>query len=135
MSYTGGYLTEITCNHPTLGNFNFAPLAAEDFTIDPGGDRTDDEAGAVTGNGKPIWKTNRVRWSFEGPLAADFSTGLEMKNLPLLAGSAEDSTWTFTHISGVIWRGKGRPVGDIQIATGTAQITVKISGGGVLEAL
>lgn len=133
--YSGGDLTEITCNHPTLGNFTFATKSNESYTLDPGGKRSNDDANMITGNGEFIDQINQVRWSFEGPLMADFTSNNEMKNIPLLAESAELGTWTFTHISGVVWRGKGKFVGDFQIDTNTAQITSKLAGGGKLEKL
>lgn len=133
--YSGGDLIEITCNHPTLGNFVFGTKSNESYTLDPGGRRSNDDANLVTGNGDFIDQINTVRWSFEGPLMADFSSNNEMKNIPLLAESSDLGTWTFTHISGVIWRGKGKFVGDFQIDTNTAQITAKLAGGGKLEKL
>ena len=135
MQYSGGDLIEITCNHPTLGSFNFATKSNESYTMDPGGFRAVDDANMITGNGTFIGQTNRVRWSFEGPLMADFKSNNEMENLPSLAESSELGTWTFTHISGVVWRGKGKFVGDIQIDTNTAQLTAKLAGGGKLEKL
>jgi hypothetical protein len=133
--YQGGDLVEVTCNHPTLGNFNFATKSGESYTMDPGGNRSNDDASSITGNGVMIDQVNKVRWSFEGPLIADFSSNNEMENLPKLASSSELGTWTITHISGAVWRGRGKFVGDIQIDTNTAQVPSKISGGGILEPL
>lgn len=133
--YIGGDLTEITCNHPTLGNFSFATKSNESYTLDPGGKRSNDDASMVAGNGEMIDQVNNVRWSFEGPLMADFDSGNELENLPLLAESSELGTWTFSHISGVVWRGKGKIVGDINVDTNTAQLTAKLAGGGRLEKL
>lgn len=133
--YQGGDLLEITCNHPTLGNFNFATKSNESYTLDPGGNRSNDDANAVTGNGIFIDQVNKVRWSFEGPLVADFDSNNEIENLPLLAQSSELGTWTFSHISGAVWRGRGKFVGDIQVDTNTSQITSKIAGGGKIEKL
>lgn len=135
MQYSGGDLIEITCNHPTLGSFNFATKSNESYTLDPGGFRSNDDANMITGSGTFIDQVNRVRWSFEGPLMADFVSNNEILNLPELASSSELGTWTFTHISGTIWRGKGKFVGDIQVDTNTAQLTAKLAGGGKLEKL
>lgn len=133
--YIGGDLVEITCNHPTLGNFNFATKSNESYTLDPGGKRSNDDANAIAGNGVFIDQINRVRWSFEGPLMANFISDNEIANLPKLAESPELGTWTFSHISGVVWRGQGKFVGDIQVDTNTAQISAKLAGGGKLEKL
>ena len=133
--YTGGDLIEITCNHPTLGNFNFATKSNESYSLDPGGKRSNDDAAMVAGDGTFIDQINNVRWSFEGPLIADFDSGNEIENLPKLAESIELGTWTFSHITGVVWTGKGKLVGDISIDTNTAQLTAKIAGGSKLEKL
>ena len=133
--YSGGDLIEITANHPTLGSFSFATKSNESYTLDPGGFRSSDDANMVAGNGAFIDQVNRVRWSFDGILMADFVSNNEIDNLPKLAASAELATWTFSHITGVIWRGKGKFVGDLQIDTNTAQITAKLAGGGTLEKL
>ena len=133
--YIGGDLIEITCNHPTLGNFSFATKSNESYTLDPGGKRSNDDANAIAGNGVFIDQINRVRWSFEGPLMANFISNNEIDNLPKLAESPELGTWTFSHISGVVWRGQGKFVGDIQVDTNTAQISAKLAGGGILEKL
>jgi len=133
--YIGGDLIQVTCNHPTLGNFTFATKSNESYTLDPGGKRSSDDANMVTGNEIMIDQVNAVRWSFEGPIVADFISGNEIDNLPSLSENFELATWTFTHISGVVWRGRGKYVGDIQVDTNTAVITGKISGGGRLEKL
>ena len=133
--YQGGDLVEVTVNHPTLGNFTFATKSNESYTMDPGGKRSNDDANMVTGAGEFIDQVNQVRWSFEGPLLADFLSGEEVSRLPALAESSELGTWTFTHVSGAIFRGKGKFVGDINIDTNNAQFTAKIAGGGKLETL
>lgn len=133
--FIGGDLLEITCNHPTLGNFTFATKSNESYTMDPGGTRSNDDANMVSGQGEMIDQVNKVRWSFEGPILVDFSSGNEIDNLPALAESSELGTWTFSHISGVVYRGRGKFVGDIQVDTNTAQITGKLAGGGKLERL
>jgi len=132
-NYIGGDIIEAVCNHPTLGDFRFAAKSNESFTLDPGGIRTNDDANSVTGNGEMIQQKNRVLWSMEGPVAVDLLSGNEIDNLPKLTESSELGTWTLTHISGTIFKGKGIPVGDLQIDTNTAQMTLKVSGGGKLE--
>ncbi|AGO48217.1 structural protein [Cellulophaga phage phiSM] len=134
-NYTGGDFVEITCNHPTLGNFVFATKSDEAYTMDPGGFRSDDDAAGVTGSGDFIDKIKRVRWSFEGPLMIDLAAGTEMNSLQAISASFEQGTWTFSHITGAVFRGKGKFVGDIQIDTKESQIAAKISGGGKMEIL
>lgn len=133
--YLGGDIIEIVCQHPTLGEFRFSPKANESFTLDFGGIRTNDDASQITGNGQAIYQQNRVRWSFEGPIAVDFIANTEMNALPSLAGSSDEGVWTISHISGSIYKGKGIVVGDLQPDTNAATQTLKVSGSGKLEKL
>ena len=129
--YRGGDITEIVFQH-TLGEKRFYPKSNEDFTIDYGGIRTNDDANQVTGGGEPIYQLNRVRWSIEGAIAVDWE---ELDYLINVSEHPDEATVTVTHISGTIWKGKGKPVGDLQPSTNTAQMSLKISGGGKLERL
>ncbi len=133
--YLGTDITEITYNHPTLGNFTFATKSSESYNLDPGGRRGDDDANMVTGNGQNIRKINQVRWSFEGPLVADFDSNLEIDNLPKIAGDTDEGTLTISTLAGVVWRGQGSYVGDMVIDTSNSQFSAKFSGGGILEKL
>lgn len=132
--YLGGDILEVVCQH-ALGEFRYAAKSNEDFNIDEGGIRVNDDANQITGNGQAIYQKNRVRWMLEGPIAIDFSSGKEQDSLNKLAEHPDEGTWTITHISGTIWKGKGSPVGDLQPSTNTAQMTLKVSGSGKLERL
>lgn len=132
-NYVGGDIIEITCSHPEAGDFRFSPKANESFTFDTGGIRNDDDSGNITGSGEQILKKNRKLWSLEGPVAIDFKSDYEGDSLRKLHESSEPGIWTITHITGVIWKGKGHPVGDISIDTNTAQATMKVAGSGYLE--
>lgn len=132
-NFIGGDVLEVVCNHPTLGDFRFSAKSGESFTLDPGGVRTNDDVNNVTGDGQMIQQMNRILWSLEGPIAVDMLSNNEIDNLPKLAESPELGTWTMTHISGAISKGKGKPVGDLQVDTNTAQLTLKIAGGGRIE--
>lgn len=131
--YLGGDIIEITVNHPTVGELSFSAKSNESFTLDGGGLRSNDDAGSITGDGQIIDQMNRVRWSMEGPVAVDFDSENELDKLAELAASPELGTWTITHASGVIWKGQGKPVGDLQADSNTAQMTLKVSGSGKLE--
>ena len=133
MKFVGGDITEIACNHPTLGDFRFYPKANESFTLDPGGIRNADDANNVTGDGSAIWQKNRVLWSMEGPIAVDLLGAKEMTDVPKLMESSEEGTWTVTHISGAIWRGTGMPVGDFNVDSNSVNSTLKVAGGGKME--
>ncbi|WP_158993440.1 hypothetical protein [Mucilaginibacter sp. L196] len=132
MGYIGGDFTEVTCMHP-LGSFRYAPKSNEAFTPDKGGLRSNDEANSVTGGGVSIVIINNKRWSIEGSIAVDFVSDNEMGSLNAMAGDPHDGVWTFSHVSGAIWKGTGRPVGEITPDTNTASVKLKVSGGGVLE--
>lgn len=132
-NYIGGDVIEVVCSHPTLGDFRFQAKSGEAFKLDPGGVRNNDDAGGVTGSGELILSKSRVRWVIDGPIAVDFMSGNELENLPALAESSEQGIWTLTHISGLIQKGKGVYVGDIEADTNTGQLNLKASGGGKLE--
>jgi len=133
---TGGDILEITYNHPTIGSGRFSPKANEDATFDKGGFRSVDDASMIDGSGQSINQINRVRWSLEATVAWDNAANPDaVDKLILLAASPVEADWTITHISGNIYAGKGRPVGDIQASSNAATIAMKISGGGQLETI
>lgn len=133
--FIGGDILEIVCKHQTLGEFRFQAKANESYNLDPGGFRSNDDSNSVTGSGEMIDQMNRVRWSFEGPVAVDLLSQNELDNLPKLAESPELATWTITHISGTIYKGLGKPVGDLVADSNTAQLPLKVSGNGKMEKL
>lgn len=124
-----GDMIEIVCNDATLGDFRFYPKANEDFTGDKGGIRNNDDANQLTASGENMVQKNRVRWSIEGIILMDVGN----TDLETLSESTAEQTWTFTHISGTVWKGKGTIVGDIQHATNTGTVTLKVSGAGKLQ--
>ncbi len=129
----GGDIIEITYNHPTVGSGVLYPKAAEDNTFDTGGFRSADDANMIDGAGNMIDQMNRVRWMFEGSVSWDMNNAEELERLVQLASSPIQADFTFTHINGTIYAGKGKPVGDYKGNGNTAQIPVKISGGGTLK--
>jgi hypothetical protein len=130
--FSGGDLLEISYKHPTLGSGVLFPKSSEDGTVDPGGYRSNDDANMITGDGQMIDQVNRVRWSFEGTVGWDMAVQDELDQMRKLSASSVQADWTITHINGTIWGGKGKPVGDIQGNTNTAQMPLKIAGGGQL---
>jgi len=131
-NFVFGDLTEIVCQH-ILGTFRFYPKANESFTIDRGGIRGNDDANQVTSDGQMMSQLNRVRWSVEGPIAVDQISDAEPSALNAMAGSPSLGTWTFTSISGAIYKGVGRPVGDIQNDSNAGTLTLKVAGNRILE--
>jgi len=132
MAAIGGDILEITYNHPTLGQGVLLPKSNESFTLDLGGFRSNDDANMIDGGGQMIDQINRVRWSGEGTIAVDELQETQ-ENMTALAGSPQLADWTFTHVNGTVYGGKGKPVGDIQVDKNVNTMTLKISGGGLAE--
>ena len=130
--FSGGDILEISYKHPTVGAGTWFPKSSEDGTVDPGGYRAADDANMITGDGQMIDQINRVRWSFEGVVSWDMATVNELEQARLLAANPVLADWTITHINGTVWGGKGKPVGDINGNTNTAQMSIKLAGGGLL---
>jgi len=133
MSYEGGDNIEVTYNHPTLGNGTIYCKSAEDGTFNPGGFRSNDDDNMISGDGQMIDQINRVRWSFEMTIAWDITDVDEVTKLSSLAGSPVETNWTISNVSGAIWAGKGKPVGDLKGATNQSTAPVKLAGSGLLK--
>jgi hypothetical protein len=132
---TSGDIVEITFNHDDIGTGVVFPKAAEDGTFDPGGYRSNDDANMIAGNGEMIDQMNQVRWSVETTVAWDMNIDETLHKISQLASSAKQAVWTFTHINGTVYRGYGKPVGDIQGNSNAGTFTLKVSGGGALQKL
>jgi hypothetical protein len=133
-NYVGGDIIEITYNHPVIGSGTLFCKSNEDGTLDLGGFRSNDDANSITGDGKLIDQLNRVRASFETPpIAWDMTEQDELKKLSEMTESPILADWTIESISGSIWGGRGKPVGDIQGNTNTDLITLKLAFEGKLE--
>lgn len=135
MSFTSGDILEITYNHSILGSGTIYCKANESGTIDRGGFRTNDDTNQITGDGRMIRQINRVRASFEMPIAWDMTVQDELKTLSDLAASPVLANWTINHANGSIWGGKGCPVGDLQGDTNTSLTTLKLAFEGELRKL
>ena len=133
MAVIGGDLLEITYNNPDVGSGVLYCKSGEDSTFDPGGFRNSDDANNIDGGGRMIVQKNRVQWSLEAVVTWDMNVAREDENLRAITQSVNETEWTMTHVNGTVFRGTGTIVGDIQPNGNTAQITLKIAGGGVLE--
>lgn len=133
MAAVGGDLAEISCTHPTLGQFIFVPKSNESSTFDRGGVRSNDDANMIDGGGQMIDQLNRVRWSVEATIAVDDAGQNTQVNLTDMAASPVLGDWTFTHINGDVFAGKGKPVGDLQPDKNVNTMTLKVAGGGRLS--
>ena len=113
-----GDIVDITVNHPTLGSGRFAPIAANSNTLDVGGIRTSDDQNGLTGNGSLVWKKNRVRAGFECLVENDMNADPgDLVFAAQLSAHPDMAEWTITHINGTVWRGTGKPVGDLSADT------------------
>ena len=132
---TGGDLVEITFNHPNEGTGVLFAKADEEAELNLGGNRTADEAKSVATSGQNIKVVTRDRWHLSFVLATDLTSADHLDKLSRMAGSPNDGTWTFSHISGAVYRGLGGPVGDVNAAMKASTTQLKISGGGQLSRL
>lgn len=133
MKVNAGDLIEITWTHPRLGSGSFYPKSNEDGTMDLGGFGGADEANDVDGAGRNIRKINRKKWFVDIPITWDPNNKNELDVVNELAGDPEETEFTVSHISGVVWGATGAPVGDVQGNTNAGTIPLKISGGGKLK--
>ena len=131
-NFVFGDCVEITCNH--LGKtYRYAPKANETFNIDKGGIRGNDDMNQITSNNQMMSQLNMARWAVDGPIAIDQISDSELSSLNLMAASPSLGTWQFSMISGAIYKGTGRPVGDLQTDANAGTLALKVSGAGGLE--
>lgn len=124
---THGDIREIIANHPELGTIRFFPIADQSNTLDVGGIRTADEDGGIAGNGELVFKMNQFRGSLECIVENDMNIRNDAENVAKLSGSPKLSVWTVTMLNGAVWKGSGKPVGDVKPDTNTGQLTLKIA--------
>lgn len=135
MSYTGGDIKSIAFNHPTLGSGTIYPKAGEDGTIDLGGYTASDDAANITSQGQMIDVITAKRGSFEIVCAWDMNDKDELNKVNDMAASPILGDWTINHISGAVYGGKGKPVGDIKGSTNGSTFTLKLSFEGKINKL
>lgn len=133
MPVIGGDVTELTFNHPTLGNGVLFVKSDEDSELDTGGYRSADEEKGIDTGGNMIDTMTLSRWSSSFVVAGDMTTREDLEKLVDLASNPVQAVWTITHISGVIYQGTGKPVGDVKQALKAATIQLKVAGGGKLK--
>ena len=131
-NFVFGDCEAIICNH--LGTtYTFYPKANESFTVDKGGIRGNDDESQVTSQGDMMSQLNRKRWSIEGPIAIDQVSDQQLSALNILASSPSLGQWQYSMISGAIYVGTGRPVGDLNHDSNAGTLSLKVAGGGVLQ--
>jgi len=129
---SGGSLTDITCNHPTLGSFTFDPYGSEDSTYQLGAIMSDDDDTAITGKGVMVDKMTLQRASLSFTLAGSPGDGT-IENLQALQGDPVFGVWTGTNINGTVYKITGKPVGALTASGMDSKIPVKVAGGGSLQ--
>lgn len=132
MAVIGGDIVDISVAHDTVGVFSLRAKSNEDGTRDLGGFRNNDDTNGVDGGGQNIIIKNRFRWMFEATVSSDDNVAEDMQKIVDVAASPLEANFTFTFASGVTMGATGTFVGDIQDATNTATMTIKMSGAGQL---
>lgn len=122
-----GDITEITYNHPTIGQGVFFAKANEGNTLDTGGIRTADDTSMIAGDSSIIAQKNRVRASFEVLLEDDQNVRNDSDIAKQLAASPVPAEYTISIINGTVWAGSGFPVGDIQTDVNAGTFTLKVA--------
>jgi len=133
MSAVGGDIIEVQFSHPTIGQGTIWPKAGESSTLDLGGFRSDDSDDGIDGSGLMIDKLTRKRPGFEIVCAWDNNNRQELELVTLLAASPVPATWTVSHVSGAVYKGSGKPVGDLKGAMDAATFPLKVAGGGIFK--
>jgi len=123
-----GDIEEIKISHP-VGDVTLYPKQNEDFTVDYGGLRTEDDDDAIDGSGRPIDRKRYKRGFIEGPISWDMLDRDEVELLNGITKSPERADVTVTHHNGAVFAGQGQVVGSLQPNLGTGQMDLKISGG------
>jgi hypothetical protein len=125
---TGGDITEITWTNAN-GNGRFFPLAGQGNVFDQGGIRTTDEDGGIAGDGQLVLTKNRMRSSFTVVVVNDMVIRDDASVAQGISESPEPTTFTFSVINGVVWKGTGTIVGDIKPDVNTSQLSLKFAMG------
>ena len=122
-----GDITEITYNHPTIGQGVWFPKANEGNTLDTGGVRTSDDQNMIAGDGSLIQQKNRVRAFFEVLCEDDQNIRMDADVAKRLAADPVPADYTVTLINGTVWAGTGVPVGDIQTDINAGTFGIKVA--------
>lgn len=125
MATVAGDVLEIGYSNPDVGSGQFYPKSEEDFTIETGGFINEDDENMIAGNGERIGKKNRRAPMFEGTIAdMDDAYG----RMVALRESNLNTTWTITHVSGIVRQVSGQPVGESEMNLNAGTFTLKVLG-------
>lgn len=130
MSIVGGDVKEVTYSHPEIGSGSIFVKSDEDSELDLGGYKSVDEEKSIDSGGNMIDIMTLSRWSATFVVAGDLMVRKELEKLSSLMRSTVPAVWTITHVSGAIYRGIGKPVGDLKQVLKASTIQLKVAGGG-----
>jgi hypothetical protein len=133
MAYNGGDIIEISYNHPTVGSGVLSPKASEDNEYDLGGVRTNDDDQMITSKGEAIYSMTNKRWSASAVVASDMNIRKEYEKMSAMNSSIDEATWSFLHINGTVYKGKGKVVGDLKLNVNKSTFSFKVAGGNLFE--
>lgn len=128
----GGDIIEISYNNPDVGSGVWSPKAQEDNEYDIGGIRTNDDEAMITSKGEAIYSLTNKRWKCTVVVTSDMNVRQEYEKTVAMAASLSETTFSFLHINGTIYKGKGRPVGDIKLNVNQSTFTLMLSGSNTL---
>lgn len=124
----GGDITEVTYNHPTIGQGVIYPKAGEDSTYNTGGFESSDEDSAIDGAGVMIDQLNRTRAFFKVTAVNDMDVKT-FETVKALSASPVQATWTFTVSNLHVYKITGKPVGAMEANANTSVFDLKVAGG------
>lgn len=133
MAFTGGDIIEISYNHPTIGSGILQPKANEDNEYDIGGVRSNDDEQGISSQGEAIYSMTMKRWSAKCVVASDMNIRQEYEKVIAMAASIDEGVFSFQHINGTIYKGKGKPVGDLKLNVNQSTFQLQLSGGKLFQ--
>lgn len=125
----GGDLIEIKAVNGQVGTFTFYPKSNETIDFTPSGVITESDENGISGGGNEmIWKKNQRRASLSVVCANDMVTRMDLENARALQNSSVETTFTWTHVSGAVYKIVGFPVGDLSADLQAGTFTMEIEG-------
>lgn len=122
----GGDIVELTSSNPDLGTFVYRVQVGQDNTYDTGGYVTNDDANQKTGAGEAIWQLNGKMGALNVTVVNDMTRKVA-ERIRQEISSLKDTTYTFSVVNGISYRGTGRIVGDITPNVNNSTIPIKVA--------
>ena len=123
-----GDILEVRYQHPTIGTNIFHAVSSQSNELDLGGRRSEDDENKVTTTGIMIDSMSFKRGSLSVLVESDNNVREDQRVLGELAADSVDATWTVTLMSGAVYVGVGKPVGEIKgdVYAGTVQMKIGV---------